>query len=134
VNTGYDWDFYEQNYSDYEQGSAEPIVKGRLKAAAKFLESINASSFVMDVINEGYKIPFIHTPQRGMFKNNQSALTNKEFVLSAINDLLDKGLIAECSDIPEVVNPLSVSVQSSGKKRLILDLRYVNQYLWKEKV
>ena len=34
----------------------------------------------------------------------------------------------------EVVIPLSVSVQSCGKKRLILDLRYVNQHILKQKV
>ena len=33
-----------------------------------------------------------------------------------------------------VINPLSVSVQSCGKKRLILDLRCVNQYIFKQKV
>ena len=32
---------------------------------------------------------------------------------------------------PRVVNPLSVSVQANGKKRLILDLRYVNKFLHK---
>ena len=33
-----------------------------------------------------------------------------------------------------VVNPLSVSVQANGKKRLLLDLRHVNKYLIKRKV
>ena len=32
---------------------------------------------------------------------------------------------------PRVVNPLSVSVQANGKKRLVLDLRYVNKFLGK---
>ena len=32
---------------------------------------------------------------------------------------------------PRVVNPLSESVQANGKKRLILDLRYVNKFLRK---
>ena len=31
-----------------------------------------------------------------------------------------------------MVNPLSVSVQPNGKKRLILDLRYVNKHLIKQ--
>ena len=35
---------------------------------------------------------------------------------------------------PKVINPLSVSVNSKGKKRLILDLRYVNDHLYKEKI
>ena len=34
---------------------------------------------------------------------------------------------------PAIVNPLSVSIQSSGKKRLILDLRHVNLYIFKQK-
>lgn len=36
--------------------------------------------------------------------------------------------------LPHNVNPLSVSVQSSGRKRLILDLRFVNKHVWKPKV
>ena len=35
---------------------------------------------------------------------------------------------------PHVVNPLSVSIQPNGKKRLILDLRYINNFLIKRKV
>ena len=34
---------------------------------------------------------------------------------------------------PHVVNPLSVSIQSCGKKRLIPDLRHVNKHIWKNK-
>lgn len=33
-----------------------------------------------------------------------------------------------------VVNPFSVSVNESGKKRLVLDLRHVNQFVKKQKV
>jgi len=33
-----------------------------------------------------------------------------------------------------VVNPLFVTVQSNGKKRLILHLRYVNKHLIKQRV
>ena len=36
--------------------------------------------------------------------------------------------------LPHNVNPLSVSVLSSGRKRLILDLRFVNKHVWKPKV
>ena len=34
---------------------------------------------------------------------------------------------------PEIVNPLSVSIQKSNKKRLILDLRYINLHFFKNK-
>ncbi|CAC5420587.1 unnamed protein product [Mytilus coruscus] len=53
---------------------------------------------------------------------------------SAITDLLARGLIVETLDIPFVVNPLTVSVQSNNKKWLILDLREINRHLWKQSV
>ena len=42
--------------------------------------------------------------------------------------------VVEVQAPPYVVNPLSVSVQPNGKKRLILDLRYVNKHLIKQRV
>ena len=32
-----------------------------------------------------------------------------------------------------ICSPLSVVKSASGKKRLVLDLRYVNKFLWKDK-
>ena len=42
--------------------------------------------------------------------------------------------MVECGCAPTVVNPLSVSIQANGKKRLILDLRYPNQFVKKSKI
>ena len=47
-------------------------------------------------------------------------------VKRAIGDLVFTGVVIEVDIVPKVVNPLSVSVNSSGKDRLILDLRHVN--------
>ena len=44
------------------------------------------------------------------------------------------GSVLECPTPPTAVNPLSVSVQSNGKKHLILDLRYSNAYIKKSRV
>ena len=65
--------------------------------------------------------------------NNNSALQESEFVESAISELLCLECITEVFAPPAVINPLSVSIQKSGKKRLILDLRHVNQHLFKSK-
>ena len=54
--------------------------------------------------------------------------------LAAITELLKVGSVVECPFPPVVVNPLSVSVQSNGKKRLILDLRHVNFFVKKCKI
>jgi hypothetical protein len=56
-------------------------------------------------------------------------MKHTDFVDSAIQDLLDRGLIVTCEVQPTVVNPLTVSIHSNGKKRLILDLRVVNKHL-----
>ena len=56
------------------------------------------------------------------------------FVNRAITELITAGSIVECLSPPTVVNPLSVAIQSNGKKRLILDLRYPNSFLKKRKV
>lgn len=119
---------------EVEQGSNSIIVKGRLKSHVEFWKLIGASQFIINTISNGYVIPFVHTPPRASFLNNQSAFQHKEFVASAIGDLLKVGSIVECLNAPVVVNPLSVSVQTSGKKRLILDLRYPNSFLKKFKI
>ena len=47
--------------------------------------------------------------------------------------LLEQNAFSEVPFVPKVDNPLSVST-NKGKKRLILDLTYVNTHLWKGKV
>jgi len=110
-----------------------PVLIGRLKAKLDYWHTIGANSFVTDIIKCGYRIPFISTPCKAHFSNNKSAWDNASFVESAISELVSNHAVVEVPFVPHVVNPLSVSIQSSGKKRLILDLRYVNQFIWKNK-
>ena len=88
----------------------------------------------MSITRDGYKIPFEHYPPRIFLRNNRSSLTHPAFVEDAISELLQSHRVVELSSPPCVVNPLSVSIQANGKKRLILDLRHVNQYLQKQRV
>ena len=55
------------------------------------------------------------------------------FSTEAISDLLRTKRVEILDNQPDIVNPLSVSVQLSGKKRLILDLRHVSLYVFKRK-
>ena len=107
-------------------------VKGRLKNHVEKWEQMGANKFVMDTIRHGYKIPFLRTPDKARFTNNRSALRNIAFVTSSIRELLLDGRIKKMGS-PTVVNPLSVSTRGE-KKRLILDLRYVNTHTWKQRV
>ena len=127
-------DIFTNDYYEYEQGGANIIVKGRLKDNIQFWIDIGAYDFVIDTIKNGYKIPFYSSPHSVHLNNNLSATNNADFVSTAIQDLLNRGLIVQCDIQPFIVNPLTVSIQSNGKKRLILDLRAVNQHLWKQSV
>lgn len=124
-----DYDIFE-----YEGNDPPPKLKGRLKAHLSYWESINANSFVIDNINNGYRIPFKETPSACFLSNNKSAIENAAFVEPAISELVQNHSVMEVPFVPHVVNPLSVSIQSSGKKRLILDLRHVNKCVWKQKI
>ena len=122
-------DLLECSYVDYFEGSESVIVKGRLRANVQFWESIGASHFVLSVIREGYKIPFYYSPTSVFLPNNTSALHNANFVLGTITEPLKVGSVVQRPCLPVVVNPLSVSIQPNGKKRLILDLRHVNFFV-----
>ena len=78
-------------------------------------------------------LPFLSLPVPAVFRNNRSSLAHAKFVEDAIGKLVDSGRVLDVI-VPLVVNPLTVSVQATGKKRLILDLRYVNNCLRKMRV
>ena len=60
---------------EFEKGINYPSVKGRLKKNLIFWrETLSANSAILEIIDNGYKIPFFKTPKRGSFRNNQSAL------------------------------------------------------------
>ena len=71
---------FDKNLSEYEQGESEMCVKSRLKRCLHFWQEIGANENVLDVIENGYKIPFISTPKPAEFKN-KSALLNHSFCI-----------------------------------------------------
>ena len=99
----------------------------------EFWQSIGTLDFILDVIKEGYKIPFISTPPPKHYSNNASAFKEADFVDQAIAEFLADNRVEELSSRPAILNPLTVSVQTSGKKRLILDLRHINLHVFKQK-
>ena len=105
-------------------------MKGNLKKHLSFWEkTIRANKTVCDILKNGYKLPFAYTSSNAEFKNTSSALKNSEFVEESIKGMLRAGTVKECLTKPKVLNTLSVSTK--GKKRMILDLRYVNNHLFK---
>ena len=118
--------YFNKGEAAYSSSSSHS-VRGRLKAHISFWRRLQASDFILSTIYNGYKIPFLSTPPRFWCKNNRSSLDNCDFVTDAIQDLIQDEKITEVnsSDLSNI-NPLSVSIQPCGKKRLILDLRLIN--------
>ena len=109
-------------------------MKSRLKQNLKYWKfDLSANEFICNTIGFGYILPFTQLPPKVTLKNNRSSLNHADFVYTAISELLSSGCVKETCE-PYVVNPLTVSVNVSGKKRLVLDLRHVNLYVEKQKV
>ena len=127
-------DYFIRNYFEYESNNAKPIIKGRLKSAAKYWEEvIKAPHSIIQVIKEGFCIDFITEPPELNLRNNNSAFKNSEFVTKAVTELLENNLIKKVNEKPKVISPLSVS-KNSNKPRLILDLSVLNEYIPNEKI
>ena len=100
----------------YELESGHSLrVKGNLKNNLFFWRSID---FILSIIENGYRLPFISFPLAVKLKNNKSARIYACFVDQAVLELLNSDRVRMVNEQPFVVNPLSVSVQPCGKKRL----------------
>ena len=68
-----------------------------------------------------------------MFRQNQSsALANAQFVQQSVQELLTNRCIKQVSAVPYTCSPISVVESNSGKMRLVINLRYLNKFLWKQ--
>ena len=108
-------------------------VKGSLKSHSKWWHDNIHNPYILDIIDNGYKLPLISIPGVERLNNNKTARINPVFVTSEIDRLVDAGILIKVSNIPTVVNALTVAENSSGKQRLVLDLRGVNPILHVEK-
>lgn len=72
----------------------------------------------MSIIRDSYKIASHSTPLPCHLKNNASAVEEGAFVGKAALDVLRDDRVEEVFPLPKILNPLSVSVQSSGRKRV----------------
>ena len=102
-------------------------MQGHLKKNLNFWEN------TLSCIKEGYKLPLCSTPDRFHWPNQQSALDHQEFVTQAIQELEENRCIVKVQDTPFICSPLSVVANTQGKLWLVLNLRYLNQFLWTDK-
>ena len=108
-------------------------VQGRLKQTVDYWEQVlKAPQYITQSIQEGYMLPLFSVPSPYMSCNHRSTLEQKEFATSAVVELLATNCILKMDDKPSICSPLSV-VDGHGKERLVINLRHLNSFLWKQK-
>ena len=90
---------------------------------------LHADDYILNIIQFGIQLPFQSVPTAIYLKNNKSALLETTFVSEEIEQLLLRGVISNSFDKPTVINPLTVAISCTGKRRLVLDLRHVNPHI-----
>ena len=68
-------------------------VKGRLREHLAFWKDIGASKWVLDVLRDGYSLPFMSLLQKAFFNNRGSIAEEQEFVCRKVAKLLASGAV-----------------------------------------
>ena len=112
------------------QPSPNVTMRGKLRACAAVWRATVVNSLVLSWVLHGFPLMWSKGPPPQSFwgLNHQSALDHRDFVSSAINDLIKAGTIRQQDSRPFMTCPLGV-VDQKGKLRLIWDGREVNKFL-----
>ena len=116
-------------------GDTNSGVPGRLLGKHLFYLEVDASQYIIDTIQDGYKLVFENNspPPESFLPNNKSALDRSSFVLEELLRLESLGCIKSVPSRPHIVNPLSCVF--SKKWRVVLDAsRGLNPYCLKRKI
>ena len=109
-------------------------VQCRLKEKIQFWrEVLKAPSTVLNTIESGYVLPLKSEPTPNIQCNQQSAIVNADFVQQSVSELMMNRCVKQVLEVPYICSPLSVVESSSGKKRLVINLRHLNRFLWKQR-
>ena len=94
---------------DFESNDTSKVsVKGRLRQSISQWRKINTPQFILDIIEFGYKLPFLTMPPPKVLRNNRSALNESSFEEDSIKSLSELDCVVELPEAPELINPLSV--------------------------
>ena len=127
VNTGDITKFWEVESNEAVQITD---VQGRLRLKLAFWQDVlQAPPPILDCIENGYRLPLKFIPPPHCQSNHKSTVVHHSFVADAVENLVKNRCALRVSGRPHVCSPLSVVSNSAGKLRLVLNLRYLNQYL-----
>ena len=89
------------------------------------------TGLILSTTHNIYKI--VALPPPNISPNSSTALKDSHIASKAISDLLRTKCVEIMAHQPDIVNTVSILIQPSDKKRLILDFRHVNLYVLKWK-
>ena len=97
----------DQITQNYELESGHSLsVKGNLKNNLGFWRSIGAPDFILSIIENGYRLPFISFPLAVKLRNNKSARLHADFVDQAVLELVNSGRVRMAKEQPFCCKPL----------------------------
>jgi len=107
---------------------------GGIHAKSDFWEhTLHSGAWVMDIIKNGYKVPFHSEPLVDELDNNASVRENMPLAQDLVKELLQQGVLKVVSSKPHCVSPLGLVtriIDGEEKHRLIFDgSRLVNQHV-----
>jgi len=96
-------------------------------------DTLTSSPWVIQLLTDGYKVPFTTLPGQYYEPNNQSALKNPDIVIQQLLELEALGVLKGVDTKPTCVSPLgliSKTVDGKLKHRLVFDAsRWVNNFV-----
>jgi hypothetical protein len=114
--------------------SSVVVVKGKLKKHISICrDQIRVPTAIINVIDTGYVLPLKSEPTPYFHANHRSANRHSSFVQESVSELCATGCVVEVSTRPSICSPLSVVENKTGMKRLVVNLRHLNRFLWKQK-
>ena len=117
-------------------GVAPTRIAGRLRDHAPAWRSLGASPEVLDVVTNGYKIPFDcderSIPRKIGTHNGRGCRDHGHWLLQTIPKMAAAGAIRRSASTPHIVSRVNVLEKSTpGKGRLTADLRFVDGFVTK---
>ena len=110
-----------------------PFMPGRLKSNINIWRRTTNDSFVLSVIQNGYRIQWKDSipPPLSEQKNSKNCLKHIDFITKSVEEALLLGVVQETSkEHIHNVLPLNVNVKkNNGKLRLTFNAMFINQFM-----
>ena len=119
-------------YANFIMNKAEPVIVGQMHLAKDFWkDKLGCPDDIIENLH-GYKIPFKANPISYTLKNSKTvneSIENEDFIRDSLKKFKKFGIISAVDYVPFCVNPISVKIDSAGKRRFILDCSVLNEWI-----